>query len=168
MMLLLSLTFVPLFAPVLLAAPSTPEPSGVEMPPGELRLQLALTGVLWQWQGNAANDGEMTLEPDHPENYSVTFQEDGKLAIQADCNRAMGVYTLSESSIDLQIRGVTRMLCPPGSLMERFLGDLDQASSYSIDQGTLTLTLPADAGVMVFTPELVESADAVPATPATG
>ena len=135
---------------------------------GELRLQPALTGVLWRWQGIVGSSGEITLQPDHPENYSVTFQVDGKLAIQADCNRAMGVYTVSESGIDLQIRGVTRMLCPTGSLMERFLGDLDQASSYSIDQGTLTLTLPGDAGVMVFAPELVEAADAGPATPATG
>ena len=178
MMLLLGLAYVPIFALVLLEAQSAPKPSGAEMPPVVRELAnldeedgasgQALTGVLWQWQGIAANDGEMTLESDHPENYSVTFLADGKLAIQADCNRAKGAYTVTGSSIDLQIGGVTRMLCPTGSLMERFLGYLDQASSYGIDQGTLTLTVPGDAGMMVFTPELGEAGDAVPATPATG
>lgn len=178
MLLLLGLAFVPLFTPVLLAAPSAPEPSGAEIPPVIRELAglaeedgtpgPALTGVLWQWQGIAANDGEMTLEPDHPENYSVTFLADGKLAIQADCNRARGVYTVTEPSIDLQIGGVTRMLCPSGSLMQRFLDDLDRASSYSIDQGTLSLALPEADGMMVFTSAPLAPGDAPPATPATG
>lgn len=102
---------------------------------GVLRLQPALTGVLWQWQGNIANDGEVVLQPDHPENYTVTFLPEGALAIQADCNRAMGSYTVSGAQIGLEIGGVTKMLCPPGSLMDPFLAGLDRAVSYGISRG---------------------------------
>jgi heat shock protein HslJ/uncharacterized lipoprotein YbaY len=118
---------------------------------GVLKLQPALSGVLWQWQGNTANDGTVILRPGHPEDYTVTFLPEGRLVIQADCNRAMGSYTVTGGQIDLQIGGVTKMACPPGSLMDPFLADLDRAVSYGIFQGTLALALDG-GGVMTFAP----------------
>jgi para-nitrobenzyl esterase len=78
------------------------------------------------------------------------------LAIQADCNRAMGTYTVDGPTLDLTVGGVTRAQCPPGSLMERFLRDLDDASSHVFRDGHLFLALPVDAGILEFVPRFHE------------
>jgi putative lipoprotein len=132
---------------------------------GVLRLQPALTGVLWQWQGNVANVGTPTLTPDHPENYTVTFLPEGRLAIQADCNRATGAWTVVGAGINLAVGGVTRRACPPGSHMQPFLDGLDAAVSHGIYGGNLALALAKGNGLMVLAPIV---ADADRATPATG
>ena len=128
---------------------------------GMLDLQPALTGVVWQWQETLSNTGEVILRPDDPTHYTVEFLPDGTLAIQADCNQAMGVYTVTGAQLDLQVGGVTRMACPPGSLMDPFLAELDRVVSYTIQQ-TLTLAL-SGGGVMQLTAVV-----SVPATPSTG
>jgi heat shock protein HslJ len=115
---------------------------------------------VWQWQETRSNTGEVTLRPDDPTHYTVEFLPDGTLAIQADCNRAMGTYTVTGSQLDVQIGGVTRMACPPGSLMDPFLADLARVVSYFIQQ-TLTLAL-AGGGVMPFTAVVPTPATATP------
>lgn len=132
-------------------------------PDGVLRLQPALAGVLWQWQGNVANDGAPTLTPDHPDHYTVAFLPEGRLAIQADCNRAMGSWTVAGAGIDLTIGGTTKRGCPPGSLMQPFLDALDAAISYGSHGGNLVLALPDGAGMMIFAPVAVEPERATPA-----
>ena len=89
------------------------------------------------------------MRPDDPSQYTVEFLPDGTLAIQADCNHATGAYTVAGAQIDLQIGGVTRMACPPGSLMDPFLADLDQVVSYTIQQ---TLSLAVDGGGVMHSP----------------
>jgi heat shock protein HslJ len=128
---------------------------------GVLDLQPALTGVVWQWQETVSNTGEVTLRPDDPTHFTVEFFPDGTLAILADCNRAMGMYTASGSQLDLQVGGTTKMICAPASLADPFLGDLDSVVSHTIQQ-TLALAV-SSGGVMQFT--AVVSA---PATPSAG
>ena len=127
-----------------------------------LDLQPALTGVVWQWQETLSNTGEVTLRPDDPTPYTVAFLPDGTLAIQADCNQATGTFIVTGSQLDLQVGGLTRMACPPGSLMDPFLAELDQVVSSTIQQ-TLTLAV-SGGGVMQFTAVVEPSA----ATPSTG
>jgi heat shock protein HslJ len=130
---------------------------------GVVQLQPVLPGVVWQWQGNVSSTGEVTTRPDDPSQYTVEFLPDGTLAIQADCNHATGNVILTGSQLDLQIGGVTKMACPPGSLMTPFLADLDQVVSYTIQQ-TLTLALAGGNGVMQFAPVVAEAATATPGT----
>jgi heat shock protein HslJ len=125
-----------------------------------LDLQPTLTGVVWQWQQTLSNSGEVTLSPDDPTHYTIEFLPDGRLAIQADCNHAQGSYTVTGSQLELQIGGVTRMACPPGSLMDPYLAQLDQVVSYAIQQ-TLTLALDA-GGVMQFAAVVSPPATAAP------
>jgi len=127
---------------------------------GVLDLQPQLTGVLWQWQETRSNTGEVTMRPDDPTHYTVEFLPEGRLAIQADCNRAMGTYTVTGAQLELQIGGVTRMACPPGSFMDPFLADLARAVSYTIQQ-TLTVAL-SGGGVMQFTAMAPTPATATP------
>jgi heat shock protein HslJ len=128
---------------------------------GVLDLQPTLPGVVWQWQETVRNSGELTLRPDQPAHYTVKFLPDGTLAVRADCNNAVGTYNIAGSQIDLQIGGVTRVACPPSSLADPFLAELDRAISYYIGQGNLALAL-AGGGVMRHTPVVTASPTAIP------
>jgi heat shock protein HslJ len=130
---------------------------------GTLRFRPSLLGVAWEWQDFQGSD-DSVLAPENPEDYTVTFLPNGKLGIQADCNRAMGTYTLGDdgASLDLKVGGVTRMLCPEGSLMHDFLRDLDDVSSHVFRDGKLFLALRLDAGIMEFEARYVEPIEATP------
>lgn len=128
---------------------------------GTLRLRTALLGVLWEWREFAGSD-DTIVRPENPERYTLTFLPDGKLAIQADCNRGFGTYTVDGPTLDLVMGGTTKMACPPGSLMDRFLRDLDVASSHVFRDGRLYLALPVDAGIMAFEARYVEPDEATP------
>jgi heat shock protein HslJ len=139
---------------------------GVLVPAGHRAGQVAgmtspaLTGVVWQWQDTVAPDGTILWRPDQPDHYTVTFGADGTLAIQADCNRARGAYTADGATIALQLRAVTRMRCPDGSLMDQFLGELASADAWRITPDELALDL-AGGETMHFTLGL-----SAPGTPA--
>jgi heat shock protein HslJ len=128
---------------------------------GELRLSPQLTGVLWSWREFAGGDGEI-VRPDDPERYTVEFLADGKLAIRADCNRGMGAYTVDAPRIDLRVGGLTRMACPPGSHMDRFVRYLDEVNSHVFRDGNLYLALPIDSGILEFVPRTIEAPEATP------
>jgi heat shock protein HslJ len=130
---------------------------------GNLKLRATLPGVSWEWTEFAGGDGEI-IRPEAPGQYTVEFLPDGKLAIQADCNRATGTYTVVEPTIDLQIGAVTRAMCPPDSLMDRFLRDLGDSSSFVFREGRLYLALPVDSGILEFEPKYI----APNATPTAG
>jgi len=128
---------------------------------GTLRLRPALTGVLWEWQEFEGSDGEV-VQPDDPSRYTIEFLPEGNLAIQADCNRATGTYTVDGPTIDLRVGAVTRMACPAGSLMERFLRALDDGNSHVFRAGGLFLALPVDSGILEFQPTYVAPEGATP------
>lgn len=129
---------------------------------GTLRLQPELSGVRWEWQEFQGSD-DTIVRPDDPGHYTVEFLPERKLAIQADCNRAVGVYSADSPKLDLRVGGVTRVMCPSGSLMDRFLRDLDQVSSYVFRDGKLYLALPVDAGILEFTASYVAPPAGTPA-----
>ena len=100
-----------------------------------------LGGKEWQWVKTVTNDGQ-TFNPTNPADYTVQFaMADGKVAIKADCNNAEGEFMTDGQNIQIMIGGVTRAMCPPGSLSDEFLKELSEASSYKADGNTLTLTL---------------------------
>lgn len=130
-------------------------------PEGTLRMRPALTAVVWVWQEFAGSD-DSVIAPEHPEHYTLTFLPEGKLAIQADCNRAMGTFAIAGAVLDLTVGGATRATCPPGSLMARYLSDLEDVSSHVFRDGNLYLALPVDAGIMEFVARAVEPTTATP------
>ncbi len=56
-----------------------------------------LVGVIWKWQQFLSNDDSVQAPAD-PGQYTLEFMTDGTVAIQADCNRAVGTYTLEAAS----------------------------------------------------------------------
>ena len=92
----------------------------------------------------------------------MTFGTDGTLAIQADCNRARGVYSLDGATIALRIGASTRMRCAADSLMEQFLGGLEYAAALDLQPGELALTLTGGEE-MRFAPAADEPGTPTPA-----
>ena len=126
-----------------------------EAQPGEAatpRSGADITLGLWRWQRTERRDGTTVAAPD-PGRYTVAFQPDGRLAIQADCNRAAGSYSRREQALTLQLGPTTLVGCPPGSQGTTFLRDLGAVASYVVDGTTLTLNLRMDGGTMIFAPQ---------------
>ncbi len=116
---------------------------------GDLTLQATLEGVVWQWEQFEGGDGRGTA-PDSPSRYTITFLPDAKLAVQADCNRARGAWSALNSQLELSIGGMTRAMCPAGSLSNDFVEDLGYVRSHVFRDSKLYLSLMADAGIMTF------------------
>lgn len=112
--------------------------------------QINLTGTSWQWVSLVTP--EETVEVAQPARYILGFQPEGRLAVRADCNRAFGGYEVGDGRITLTVGGMTRAMCPPGSLSDRFLKELDAAAIYRFDGEALYLDLKDDTGTMKFLP----------------
>jgi heat shock protein HslJ len=102
----------------------------------------------WQWQSTQASDGASIVAAD-PSRYTIEFRADGNLQIRADCNRVLGSYTVTGSSISIQLGPSTLVGCPPDSQADAFLAGLIQAATFAVSGGNLELGL-ALGGRMLF------------------
>lgn len=110
----------------------------------------SLVGVTWQWEEFAS--GAEAFEVSDPQNYTITFNDDGSAFIRADCNRVFAQYTSeSEGSISLMLGPTTLAGCPPGSLEQNFTAALSNVAVFSFtEDGGLLLEAPADSGSLLF------------------
>jgi heat shock protein HslJ len=106
-------------------------------------------GVVWQWQQTRYNNDQRAA-PDDPSRYTIIFQPDGSLNIRADCNRAGGKYTVQDSRLTIEVTHSTRAACPPDSLWQTFLKNLNAAAIYFMREGHLYIDLKYDTGTMKF------------------
>jgi heat shock protein HslJ len=108
-----------------------------------------LIGVTWIWQQTRYNN-DTNATPQDPSRYTIAFKPDGALNIRADCNRAGGKYTMQKSTLTIEVTHSTRAACPPDSLEQTFLRDLNSAAIYFIREGYLYIDLKYDSGTMQF------------------
>ena len=142
--------------------PSTEEPEVEEVAPAPETVSLdlgPLGGTTWAWFSLMGPNGEDGFVVDDPLKYTLIFQEDGSLGIQADCNNAFADFMIEGSSLTVEIGPVTRAQCPPESRSNDYLSYLGSAANYYFENGNLFIELMGDGGVMEFTP--AESAVAV-------
>lgn len=91
------------------------------------------------------------IDVDDPSRYTLTFLADGKVAIRADCNRGFGTYEVFEGRrLQFGPFGVTRAMCEPGSHSERYLRELERATTFFTQDDKLYLELPYDSGTLHF------------------
>jgi heat shock protein HslJ len=109
-----------------------------------------LVGNLWKWQQTFYNNDTRNLPP-NSENYTLKLLPDGKVNIHADCNLGGGVYTLRGNEISIEITYTTRAACPPGSLEQSYIQDLNTAGRYRMEGEFLYIGLKNDIGTMKFT-----------------
>lgn len=111
----------------------------------------ALVGVSWKWF-RFSDPLADTVVPD-PDQYVVNFNSDGTINVKADCNNANGTYTASNGNISIELRAMTRAMCPPASLSDDFISRLNEAVIYSFDGDVLLLDLPMDSGTLQLAEE---------------
>ncbi len=116
-----------------------------------------LTGVVWLWQGTTDATGKTTT-PDDPNKYTLEFLPDGRVHAVADCNSANGPYTVEGASLSIGPLAGTLVACPPGSLSDTYLKQLQNAGTYVMSEGSLIINLKADSGDMKFSPQSADLA----------
>jgi heat shock protein HslJ len=109
-----------------------------------------LIGTVWRWQQTLYNNDTKAVPPNSG-NYTLNLLPDGKVSIRADCNLGGGVYRLDESKISIEITHTTRAACPPESLEQNYIRDLNATACYDMERDFLYLHLKNDTGTMKFT-----------------
>ena len=166
-----TIVFILLLMAMLLAAcsggGSTPTSEPTEVPPTEQSAEPtmvptetisadmnALAGTTWMWTGFTDPTQQYSVET--PANYTLAFQDDGTVVIKADCNNAMGSYTLDGSSITIQVGPMTMAACPPESRSEDFVKYLGFSAIYFFEGDHLFIDLMADGGTLELAPAAAE------------
>lgn len=111
-------------------------------PPAEL------TAHSWQLVKISGADGS-ELTPDDPTRYTLTFGDDWRVSVQADCNQGGGPYNADDGTLVIGQLITTLAACPDDSLYEPFMQGLGQVAGYAVTDGALTLTLN-DGGALEF------------------
>ena len=150
-------------SPTVIAEPPTPMPVEPVSSLGPIT-QEELVGANWQWVGGR-DVSTATYQVANPENYTLTFSDDGSVFIVADCNTSRGTYTLSGETLGITLGATTRVACEPGSMSDQFLSQLEQSSRAGAGFGNLVIVLADQVSEMYFTrtaaPELATNLEPV-------
>lgn len=110
-----------------------------------------LLGSTWEWV--ELTDPLGVYEIKSPERYNLVFTKDGRIQIQADCNRAVGNYTADEEkSLSIKVGPMTRARCSSQSKSEEFIKKLGFVTHYFFKGNYLFMDMMADGGTFRFRP----------------
>lgn len=111
-----------------------------------------LGGTKWQLvQFQSSDDSIGTIKPPDPTRYTMELMADGKLALQLDCNRAVGKWEAQpDGHITLDAPAMTRAFCGEQSMDTRIARDLAFVVTYKIVDDTLNLALKMDSGIYTW------------------
>ena len=110
-----------------------------------------LVGTTWKMDMIARPAGDITVNG--PALYTVTFNADGTLNFQADCNVGAGAYTTGEGgALTITLGPSTMAYCGPQSLDQVFLGGLTNAMAYRLDGGSLQIDMLYESGTIMLSP----------------
>lgn len=128
-----------------------------------------LEGRTWLWTGRTPVGGAFQPVAD-PASYTVTYNEDGTLFFQADCNSGGGSYAALgglSGSVTHTLGAMTLAACPDGSRMDEFTGALSAVRSFRVLPGgqELEMSLPAGGEVLTFALEGTLDVDLTPVEP---
>lgn len=113
--------------------------------------QSPLVGTWRLVELQSSDDAIGTTRPADPSKYELTLKADGSVAAQLDCNRAFGQWTSSgPSEVSFGQLGMTRALCPEGSLDTRIAQQMGFVRTYVIQGDRLSLNMMADGGNLVW------------------
>ena len=110
-----------------------------------------LEGTSWQLV-EIASMNDTVDRPDDSSNYTLDFQDDGRVAIVADCNRGTGTWTSEGRQLKFGPIASTRALCPPGSISQKYLYQFGWVRTYVFEDGNLFLATMAEGSIIEFQP----------------
>jgi heat shock protein HslJ len=80
----------------------------------------SIQGIIWQWVSLTNQPTKETTPVPNPENYTITFNADGTLNGQADCNTFGGTYA-QENGLIITLGATTMAFCGEASLDQQYL-----------------------------------------------
>lgn len=114
-----------------------------------------LIGTAWQLRSIEEAGGKFEAI-DVPERYVIEFDEEDRIAIQADCNRVLGSWNLDRLVLSITPGPSTRAACPPGSKADAFVTALGAAVNAVVVEGNLTITAGKNSGFSSLTLEAMQ------------
>src|SRR3989344_2925791 len=103
----------------------------------------------WTWISALYEDGR-SIEPNQPDSFVLSFDEDGTFSATTDCNGVGGKYTVSGNSISFGEMVTTLMFCEDSKETE-FHQILENTAGYHFAaRGELILDLKFDSGTATF------------------
>ena len=132
---------------LVVAAACVPPPAPV---PPTATPSNTITDIVWQWTSVTTKPtGETTTVAD-PQNYTITFRDDGTLSGKADCNNFTGTYS-QEGGFTITLGTSTMAACPEGSLDQQYLELLSAVAAGGPDgAGGLALETAGGEQRMLF------------------
>ncbi len=79
-----------------------------------------IQGIIWQWTSLTNRSTGETTTVSNPESYTITFNADGTLNGQADCNTFTGTYS-QENGFTIQLGATSMAFCGEASLDQQYL-----------------------------------------------
>lgn len=106
-------------------------------------------GTTWAWQ-QFITPVEAT-DIDEAAGLTMEISKDGNVTVSsAECGQTFGTYTSAGmGNISFDLDGST-LTCDAESQAAQFVQNLNEATSWSFNNGSLLIELPADGGTMVF------------------
>lgn len=95
--------------------------------------------VTWKLE-TIERTGAATITIPNPEQFTLRFEDNGNLAVRADCNSCGGRYTLDGSSLSIGSVACTLIACPVPGLDTTFTQALGNVRSVTATEGHLTIT----------------------------
>ena len=129
-------------------APATAHSTAVATP--------TLAGTSWRLASfQTKDDGSQALRPGTQDGFTLSFGQDGRLAVKLDCNRGSGPWQAvatdaTGGTLSLGPVATTRAMCPPDAVGARLAQDLPALRTWRLQDNRLHTGLPADAGVYVW------------------
>ena len=108
-----------------------------------------LVGTLWQLDRIQMMD-DTELRPDDPARYTLQLGSDGSVAVRADCNRGHGSHQLDGVQLRIGPLATTKMMCPAGSLGDRYAQLLGISASWMFVDGSLAIATARDSAILFF------------------
>ena len=117
--------------------------------------ETVLDDTSWSLFAIRENGVSTRLDPDLRERHGITFESDGALYAQLDCNRGQGRWSARETGPDsgtIVISGMTstRAFCPRPSFGEQMAAELPSATDFEIAPRTGRLRVITRDATYIF------------------
>jgi heat shock protein HslJ len=110
----------------------------------------AITNIVWQWTSVTNQTTRVTATVPKPQDYTITFRDDGTLSGKADCNTFTGTYSQA-NGFSIKLGASTMAACGAGSLDQQYLQLLGAVAAGGPDgTGGLALETPGGEQRMLF------------------
>ena len=108
-----------------------------------------VANITWQWSDLVEQAPASQSVVPNPENYTITFKDDGTVDIKADCNQVSGTYKWGQD-LKIELGPTTQAMCSEDSLGPQYLDLLAQVVTGGLDGDRLFLETAGGAQRMGF------------------